>query len=60
MVANNSTEIPTRIAKANAIFWPLDLPLVLFFIMKNKAVARLEMIAIKAKMTKYFMFWIMS
>jgi hypothetical protein len=31
-----------------------------FFIMKNKAVAKLAMIATNAKMTKYFMLRIMS
>lgn len=60
MLTNNRMEIPTRMASARAIFWPLDLPSVLFFIMKNRAVAKLPMIATKAKRTKYFMPRIMS
>ncbi len=60
MLANSSIEMPTRMASANAIFCPLDFPSLLFFIMKNKAVAKLAMIAMNAKRTKYFMLRIMS
>ena len=47
-------------ASAKAIFWCLDLPLLLFFIMKNKAVPKLPTMAKNAKRTRYFMIWIMS
>jgi hypothetical protein len=50
----------TRIASASAIFCPRDLPSVFFFIMKNKAVARLVMMAKNATKTRYFMNRIMS
>jgi hypothetical protein len=60
MLQNSSTEMPTRMASANAIFWCRDLPLLLFFIMKNNAVPKLPTMAKNAKRTKYFMVWIMS
>ena len=52
--------MPTRMAKAVAIFWPLDLALLLLFIIKNRAVPKLPTMAKNANRTKYFMLWIMS
>ena len=47
--------MPTRKPNAKAIFCCLDLPLALFFIMKNKAVAKLVMMPKNARATMYFM-----
>ena len=52
--------MPTRMASANAIFCCLDLPLALFLIMKNRAVAKLARMAKNARATNYFMNWIIS
>jgi hypothetical protein len=41
--------------KAKAIFWPRVFPLLLLFIIKKSAVAKLAVMAMNAMMTKYFM-----
>ena len=60
MLTNNRIEIPTRMASAKAIFCCLDFPLLLLRIMKNRALAKLAMMAKNARITKYFMNWIIS
>ena len=54
MLANSRMDNPTRSANARAIFLDRVVPLLLF-IMKNKALPRLPMIATNARMTQNFM-----
>ena len=55
MQTNSSTDNPIRNASALAMLLVLALPLVPSLIMKNKAVAKLAMMAKKAAATKYVM-----
>lgn len=52
--------MPTRIANAHAILLLPEFPSGLRRSMKNKAVPKLPMMAINARMTKYFMERIIS
>ena len=60
MQTNSSTEKPIRKASARAMLLVLALPLVPSFIMKNKAAARLAMMAKNASATRYVMLGIID
>lgn len=60
MLAKSAIESPTRQASARAIFWFLDFSFEALLVMKKKAAAKLMTMAKNARMTMYFMDWIMS